>query len=207
MIPYRLRCVKQQANWYRFNHWAYIDVFVYFGHYTVTIPPPGFTNIAHQHGVKMLGTLIFEWDAGAREAKLMLNGKQVLHPDVLKKGWKEPKDCTDGSRFYARKLSELARHYGFDGYLMNFECKIKDTDVLLEWLEVLREELRKLVPHGLVIWYDSVLHDGQLRWQSALNEKNYRFFNVTDGFFTDYHWKLENLDVTQKAYNDYIASG
>jgi mannosyl-glycoprotein endo-beta-N-acetylglucosaminidase len=51
--------------WYRFNHWAYIDIFVYFGHYTVTLPPPGLVNIAHQHGVKVLGTLIFEWEAGA----------------------------------------------------------------------------------------------------------------------------------------------
>jgi mannosyl-glycoprotein endo-beta-N-acetylglucosaminidase len=136
----------------------------------------------------MLGTLIFEWDAGAKEAKLMLNGQVVLHPDVLKKGWREPKVHSEGKRFYARRLAEVAKSYGFDGYLMNFECQIKDTDVLLDWLVILKEEIRKLIPEGIVIWYDSVLHDGQLRWQSALNDKNYRFFQATDGFFTDYHW-------------------
>ena len=55
-----------------------------------------------------------------------------------------------------------------------------------------------------MIWYDSVLHDGTLRWQSALNDKNYEFFKVTDGFFTDYHWEEENLDDTLEAYNEHI---
>ena len=89
----------------------------------------------------------------------MLDGKIVLHPDLALK-----KDAPDGNRFYARKLAEIAKHYGFDGYLMNFECKIEDTNILLEWLSVLREEMRKAVPGSLVIWYDSVLHDGELRW-------------------------------------------
>jgi len=75
---------------------------------------------------------------------------------------------------------------------------------LIEWLGVLKEELHNTVPGSLVIWYDSVLHDGNLRWQSALNDKNYRFFQVTDGFFTDYHWQLENLDVTLETYKERI---
>ena len=58
---------------------------------------------------------------------------------------------------------------------------------------MLKEELHLAVPGSLLIWYDSVLHDGSLRWQSALNDKNYKFFQVTDGFFTDYHWQLDNL--------------
>jgi mannosyl-glycoprotein endo-beta-N-acetylglucosaminidase len=41
-------------------NWDDIDIFIYFGHSTVMIPPPAWTNIAHKHGVKMLGTLVFE---------------------------------------------------------------------------------------------------------------------------------------------------
>lgn len=90
--------------WYRFNHWAYIDIFVYFGHYTVTLPPPSLTNIAHRHGVKVLGTLIFEWDAGAIEAKLLLDGKILYHTD-LKSDPSLVKDAPEGNRFYAKKLA------------------------------------------------------------------------------------------------------
>ena len=53
----------------------------------------------------MLGTLIFEWDAGAKEARLMLDGKIVLHPDVLKEGGKDAKTAKEGNRFYAQKLA------------------------------------------------------------------------------------------------------
>jgi len=51
----------------------------------------------------------------------------------------------------------VAQFYGFDGYLMNFECKIEKPEVLLQWLSVLKDELHSLIPHSLLIWYDSVL--------------------------------------------------
>ena len=102
---------------------------VYFGHYTVTIPPPSYIDIAHLHGVKILGTLIFEWDHGGKEAKLMLDGKISLFLDD--DNLKYCKDAPDGNRFYAKKLIEIAKHYGFDGYLMNFECEVKEVETLL----------------------------------------------------------------------------
>lgn len=38
------------ATW----HWYLIDVFVYFSHSLVTLPPPCWTNTAHKRGVKVL---------------------------------------------------------------------------------------------------------------------------------------------------------
>lgn len=67
----------------------------------------------------MLGTLIFEWEKGWKEAKLMLDGKISVTPNL-----KFSKDAPDGNKFYAKKLVEIAKCYGFDGYLMNFECEI-----------------------------------------------------------------------------------
>ena len=74
-------------NAYRFVQWNSIDIFIFFGHYTVTIPPPSWSDIAHRHGVKMLGTLIFEqWgdrQSIGKEAKVMLDGKVVASLDLL----------------------------------------------------------------------------------------------------------------------------
>ncbi|NWU96493.1 ENASE acetylglucosaminidase, partial [Upupa epops] len=52
-------------NPYVFYHWRYIDVFVYFSHHTVTIPPVCWTNAAHRNGVPVLGE---GRGAGARRA-------------------------------------------------------------------------------------------------------------------------------------------
>lgn len=38
---------------YAIWHWYLMDVFVYFSHDLVTLPPPGWTNAAHTHGVKV----------------------------------------------------------------------------------------------------------------------------------------------------------
>eukprot|EP00171_Calliarthron_tuberculosum_P014486 IDg14486t1 len=56
-----------------FNHWAYVDVFVYFSHHRVTIPPVGYIHAAHRHGALALGTLIFEWDEGAADLHKMMS--------------------------------------------------------------------------------------------------------------------------------------
>lgn len=40
---------------YAFYHWQYIDIFNYFTHNMVTIPPAVWTNAAHRHGVLVLG--------------------------------------------------------------------------------------------------------------------------------------------------------
>ncbi|CDW80610.1 cytosolic endo-beta-n-acetylglucosaminidase [Stylonychia lemnae] len=191
---------------HKFNHWQYIDVFVFFGHYTVTIPPPAYTDIAHQHGVKMLGTLIFEWDEGGKEAKLMLDGKISMFYDENEQDMKFRKDAPDGNQFYARKLVEIAKCFGFDGYLMNFECEVKEVETLLTWLEFLTTEIHKEIPGSLIIWYDSVIHSGELKWQKRLNELNYKFFLVTDGFFTDYKWSTDFLKDNVDNFNLYVKS-
>ena len=49
---------------YHFRHWANIDIFIYFSHHFVTIPPPGWISAAKTHGVQILGTIITEWEPG-----------------------------------------------------------------------------------------------------------------------------------------------
>lgn len=41
------------ADAYSIWHWYLMDVFIYFSHSLVTLPPPGWVNAAHKHGVKV----------------------------------------------------------------------------------------------------------------------------------------------------------
>lgn len=42
------------ADGYAIWHWYLMDVFVYFSHNLVTLPPPCWVNAAHKHGVKVI---------------------------------------------------------------------------------------------------------------------------------------------------------
>ncbi|KAK4385292.1 Cytosolic endo-beta-N-acetylglucosaminidase 1 [Sesamum angolense] len=91
----------KNADAYSIWHWYLIDVFVYFSHDLVTLPPPCWTNTAHKHGVKVLGTFIMEWEEGRKRADKLLSTK-------------------DSAQMYAERLTELAVALGFDGWLKDF---------------------------------------------------------------------------------------
>ncbi|GER44852.1 cytosolic endo-beta-N-acetylglucosaminidase [Striga asiatica] len=47
------------AEAYAIWHWYLIDVFIYFSHNLVTLPPPSWTNAAHRNGVKVIFVFLF----------------------------------------------------------------------------------------------------------------------------------------------------
>ncbi|GMI79933.1 Endo-beta-N-acetyglucosaminidase 85B [Hibiscus trionum] len=157
---------------YAIWHWYLIDVFVYFSHTLVTLPPPCWTNTAHRHGVKVLGTFITEWDEGKAICKELLSTKESAHK-------------------YAERLAELAVALGFDGWLLNMEVQVDVGQIpnLKEFVSHLTQTMHSSLPGSLVIWYDSVTIDGDLNWQNRLNEKNKPFFDISDGIFINYTWK------------------
>ncbi|CDF32212.1 Endo-beta-N-acetylglucosaminidase GH85 [Chondrus crispus] len=159
---------------WRFNHWAYVDIFVYFSHYCVTIPPVGYIHAAHKHGALVLGTLIFEWEKGAKELQNILVSFKTRARA-------------------ASQLASIAKFYGFDGWLVNVEVELPGgssaASDLAAFVGDLTRATRKIV--GLVsevIWYDSVTRDGSLRWQNELNQDNEQFFKAAGSIFTNYHW-------------------
>ncbi|CAL1374794.1 unnamed protein product [Linum trigynum] len=170
---------------YSIWHWYLMDVFVYFSHSLVTLPPPCWTNAAHRHGVKVLGTFITEWDEGT-----------VISSKLL--------ETEDSARLYAERLAELAAALGFDGWLINMEVKL---DVMLipnmkEFVDHLTRTMHSLVPGSLVIWYDSVTIDGDLDWQDKLTEKNKPFFDISDGIFINYTWKKDYPKLSAEVAGD-----
>ncbi|XP_062826851.1 cytosolic endo-beta-N-acetylglucosaminidase isoform X4 [Anolis carolinensis] len=174
------------ADPYVFYHWRYIDIFVYFSHHAVTIPPVVWTNAAHCNGVLMLGTFITEWTEGGKMCESFLAGEAEAYQAV------------------AKQLAEMARFFCFDGWLVNIENSLSVTAArnLPHFLRYLTDQVHRLVPGGQVIWYDSILRTGELRWQNELNENNKVYFDVCDGFFTNYNWKEEHLLRTRELADD-----
>ncbi|KAE8669379.1 Cytosolic endo-beta-N-acetylglucosaminidase 2 [Hibiscus syriacus] len=160
------------AGAYAIWHWYLIDVFVYFSHYLVTLPPPCWTNTAHRHGVKVLGTFITEGDQGTTICNKLLSTKESAHK-------------------YADLLAELAVALGFDGWLLNMEVNLDIGQIpnLKEFISHLTQTMHSSVPGSLVIWYDSVTVDGTISYQNQLNEQNKPFFDISDGIFANYWWE------------------
>jgi len=59
------------VNAYAIWHWHLIDVFVYFSHDLVTLPPVCWINTAHRHGVKVLTCLLVGLEMNRVEINLV----------------------------------------------------------------------------------------------------------------------------------------
>jgi len=70
-------------------------------------------------------------------------------------------------------LAGIVQDYGFDGYLLNIENKLEGGgEKLLEFMTTLNRKLKVASTSHLLIHYDSVLMDGELKWQNELNQHN-----------------------------------
>lgn len=52
----------------------------------------------------------------------------------------------------------------------------------------LTELMHELDDQSTVLWYDSVVSNGQLLWQNTVNDRNISFMNCCDGIFVNYGW-------------------
>lgn len=184
MFLYIQRFLAGNLKWddYRFYHWAGIDIFCYFSHEYVTIPTFAWIQAAHLHGVAVLGTLIFENDKGQHNLVQILKSEKYMSAIV-------------------EALVFVAKHCRFEGWLLNVECTLapKRIPMLRRFVEVLTQRMHEEVPHGTVIWYDSIIDTGELIWQDELNDKNKQFFDACDGILLNYTWKEENLENSADA--------
>lgn len=180
---------------YRFTHWSLVDIFIYFSHHMVTIPPIAWTTVAHRNGVRCFGTFIIEEppetevDEGRflREYYMGMVNKTLADVETVEK--------------VTSILARIAAFYRFDGWLVNIEAPMaKEKIPLMElFLRSLRAKTKAIL--GLperdiaVIWYDAVTSDdGSLAWQNELNFRNQEFFAASDAIFLNYCWTEEHLD-------------
>lgn len=180
------RFINGSTKWddYRFYHWSGIDFFCYFSHEYVTIPTLSWINVAHKHGVKVLGTVIFENMAGRTILEEILQSAETL------------KSVVDS-------LVLIAKRCNFEGWLLNVECDLKPNKIplLRDFVEYLTLQMHENVHHGVVIWYDSIIESGQLVWQNELNTKNKLFFDACDGILINYAWNELSLKRTEEIVN------
>ncbi|VDL19821.1 unnamed protein product [Hymenolepis diminuta] len=172
---------------YRFVHWDLIDTFIYFSHHFITIPPVAWIDIAHKNCVKVYGTVIIERD----RINPCPQFDQIFGTDSEEVGIGYPTQ-------FAKILNAIRLHYGFEGWLINFENRFFDTSDRRIFQRVLHF-LKCLKSLGSeVMWYDAVTQDGHLNWQNSLTEENIAFFHTgLDGIFLNYNWDLELLRSTQ----------
>ncbi|GIL62379.1 hypothetical protein Vafri_16601, partial [Volvox africanus] len=169
------RLVQGSANpgFFRLWHWDQIDVFIYFSHHLVTLPPPGWISAAHRNGVRVLGTFITEaWEDGRLRCEALLASPAA-------------------ARHTADILTSLAAYHGFEGWLVNVENGLRRELVpnLITFVGHLRARMAAVVgPHALVVWYDAVTSDGRLAWQNGLTPLNAPFFDAADALFVNYTW-------------------
>ena len=76
----------------------------------MTIPPVGWVNAAHTHGLPILGTLITEWEAGAAACRQLFG-------------------TAAAAEAAAAQLAAIAAHRGFDGWLINIENGMEPSDI------------------------------------------------------------------------------
>ncbi|XP_054288978.1 cytosolic endo-beta-N-acetylglucosaminidase-like isoform X2 [Macrosteles quadrilineatus] len=139
-------------NTYRFFNWSVIDIFIYFSHKLVTIPPHGWLDAGHKHGVPVLGTLITEWGEGENIWNYILSDPEK-------------------TSLFSQKLAEICAHFKFDGYLLNVENKVAQDLVapLVNFVGLLKSHLDLYCKRKTwLLWYDSVTVEGKLDWQNKL---------------------------------------
>ncbi|EFA80958.1 Endo-beta-N-acetylglucosaminidase [Heterostelium album PN500] len=173
--PYPLSMTDNHSNHYSFQYWQLIDTFIYFSHKRITIPPVGWIDSSHRNGVKIVGTIITEWEGGLSDAIRLVGEHSALYID---------------------QLIAIAKYYAFDGWFINIESNIDDVGVAKSYMVFLKEfteRMHKEMPGSLVLWYDSITDTGELKWQNMLNEKNDCYFQRCDGIFLNYKWDIEML--------------
>jgi len=198
---------------YLFNYWQYTDFYAawhgmptegvperlydptldwrekWFEFGMLNLPNSGYTNAAHKNGVKSLGCVFFsENDRGTQSYT------EMLVQDA------------NGDFPVARKLVELARWYGFDGYFFNQEepsVAVADIPRYKAFLQVIRNS-------GLYVqFYDVVDNNtGARSYQNAFTSVNAPWVrdpalgDVSNSMFLNYWWNSSKLTSSR----DYAKS-
>lgn len=108
---------------YNPTYWQYMDMIVWWGGSAgegIIVPPSApVVDVCHMNGVKVLGNVFFP--------PISFSGDPEWVRQMLTK---------EGNEYpYARKMYEIAKYYGFDGWFLNEETKASTADEWAEWIK------------------------------------------------------------------------
>lgn len=161
---------------YLFNYWQYVDyqgswhgmptagvdkklydpdkdwTQKWFEFGTMNLPNAAYTNAAHKNGVKSIATIFMSNnDRGEQTYRDLLQGRKA-----------------DGTFPVAKKLVEIAKYYGIDGYFINQESDVDKADI-----PAYEDFIAQMRHDGLYVqWYDAATKDGKVNYQNELNSEN-----------------------------------
>lgn len=178
---------------YQPTYWQYMDKVVYWAGSSaegVICPPPGdATDAAHQSGVKMLGILNFQ--------PVNYGGNSEWFTELFK--------YENGTFPYAKKLYEMAKYLGFDGWFINYEVTSYAENNVADFIKAFNALADADNNHHMEIqWYKG--HDG---WP---NERILKSHKNTSQFLEyhnegDYRYMADKLGVTTAETFSKIYAG
>ena len=167
-------------NAFQITDWSCIDIFCYFSHNLISLPPTQWIQVCHRHQVQVMGAFLTEWEAGSEICKELFRDEETVFQ-------------------LSNYLVQLAEIYKLDGWLINVENPLDpsvEVPLMKLFLNSLSHEMHCMNPHSRVIWYDAVTVDGRLRWQNKVNRQNKEFFDCCDGIFVNYGWTADTPIVS-----------
>ena len=175
---------------YAFDYWQYLDSMIF---WEGLVPTPDVIDAGHRNGVPVYGTLFCNWSNSIADQEKVA---EVLKQDA------------DGSFPIARKLVDMAKYYGYDGYFINQETTGNLVEPLGEKMRqfmLYTKEYAAKVNHPIKYsWYDAMTYNYGRYHQDGLGEYNYQFMQPegdkvpADNFFANFNW--------DKAKNDYTIA-
>ncbi|GJM44947.1 MAG: hypothetical protein DHS20C21_17890 [Gemmatimonadota bacterium] len=172
---------SEQFDVHAFSYWQYVDHLVFWGGSAgeglILAPSADVIDSGHRNGVPVLGTIFLP--------PVAFGGQIAWVNDLIQKS---------GSTFpVADKLIEVADYYGFDGWFLNQETAGGDSTTAALMQEFLEYYQANRTAGQEMMWYDSMIHNGNISWQNQLNDANDQFFEdvngrVSDTMFLNFGW-------------------
>lgn len=173
---------------YAFDYWQYLNSMVF---WEGLVPTPDVIDAGHRNGVPVLGTLFFNWSNSIADQEKFA---AALQQDE------------DGTFPIARKLVDLAKYYGFDGYFINQETTgdiVSPLGKKMRDFMLYTKEYSAQVNHPVKYsWYDAMTYEYGRYHEDGLGEYNYQFMEKegdkvpADHFFANFNWTKEKNDYS-----------
>lgn len=173
---------------YAFDYWQYVDSMVF---WDGLVPTPDVIDAAHRNGVPIYGSLFFNWSSSQEDQDRLAEAMQ---------------QDESGAFPVARKLVDLAKYYGYDGYFINQETagqKVYELPEKIRDFMVYIKEYGESVGHPIkVSWYDSMTNSGSRHYVNGVSNVNDYYIKPVDGktpadtVFANFNWSQDINDTT-----------